>query len=124
AAKISGLEPKSVFIHTTFLGGGFGRRFEIDFVGEAVEVSKAMNAPVKVTWSREDDMQHDYYRTVSHARFTAGLNAEGWPMVWTNRIACPSILARFGPVKNNLDGRSVEGCDSVPYDIPNILVDY
>jgi isoquinoline 1-oxidoreductase beta subunit len=124
AARITGLDPKSVFVHTTFLGGGFGRRFESDFIAEAVEVSKAMGAPVKVTWSREDDMQHDYYRTASVARFTAGLDADGWPLVWMNRIACPSLLSRFGPVKNNLDSRSVEGCDSVPYAIPNILVDY
>jgi isoquinoline 1-oxidoreductase beta subunit len=124
AAKIAGLDPKSVFVHTTFLGGGFGRRFETDFVGEAVEISKAIRGPVKVTWSREDDIQHDYYRTASHAHFEAGLDADGWPVVWLNRIACPSLMARFGPLKDNYDRRSVEICDSVPYAIPNILVDY
>ena len=124
AAKITGLDPKSVFVHTTFLGGGFGRRFETDFVGEAVEISKAMGGPVKVTWSREDDIQHDYYRTASHAHFEAGLDAEGWPVVWLNRISCPSLMARFGPLKDNFDRRSVEICDTVPYAIPNILVDY
>jgi isoquinoline 1-oxidoreductase subunit beta len=124
AAKITGLDLKAVFVHTTFLGGGFGRRFETDFVGEAVEISKAIREPVKVTWSREDDIQHDYYRTASHAHFTAGLDADGWPVVWANRIACPSLMARFGPLKDNFDRRSVEICDSVPYAIPNILVDY
>jgi isoquinoline 1-oxidoreductase beta subunit len=124
AARITGLGTDSVFIHTTFLGGGFGRRFEADFIGEAVEVSKAMNAPVKVTWSREDDMQHDYYRMVSHARCTAGLDADGWPVVWSSRVSSPSLLARFGPLKDNFDHRSVESLDSVPYAIPNILVDY
>jgi isoquinoline 1-oxidoreductase beta subunit len=124
AARITGLDTNSVFIHTTFLGGGFGRRFESDFIGEAVEVSKAMNAPVKVTWSREDDMQHDYYRMVSHARCTAGLDADGWPVVWSSRVSSPSLLARFGPLKDNFDHRSVESLDSVPYAIPNILVDY
>ena len=124
AAKITGLDTKSVFIHTTFLGGGFGRRFENDFVGEAVEVSKALGAPVQVTWSREDDMQHDFYRCVSQARFTAGLDSDGWPVVWMNRITCPSIMARFGPLKNNFDSRSVEVLDSMPYAIPNVLVDY
>src|ERR1700676_2705871 len=124
AAKITGFDPKAVFVHTTFLGGGFGRRFETDFVGEAVEISKAIREPVKVTWSREDDIQHDYYRTASHAHFTAGLDADGWPVVWVNRIACPSLMARFGPLKDNFDRRSVEICDSVPYDIPNILIDY
>jgi isoquinoline 1-oxidoreductase beta subunit len=124
AARITGLGTDSVFIHTTFLGGGFGRRFEADFIGEAVEVSKAMNAPVKVTWSREDDMQHDYYRMVSHARCTAGLDADGWPVVWSSRVSSPSLLARFGPLKDNFDHRSVESLDSVPYAISNILVDY
>ena len=124
AAKITGLDTGSVFIHTTFLGGGFGRRFEADFIGEAVEVSKAMRSPVKVTWSREDDMQHDYYRMVSHMRATAGLDADGWPVVWSSRVSSPSLLARFGPLKDNFDHRSVESLDSVPYAIPNILVDY
>lgn len=124
AAKITGLDPTAVFVHTTFLGGGFGRRFETDFVAEAAEISKAIGGPVKVTWSREDDIQHDYYRTASHAHFAAGLDADGWPVVWINRIACPSLMARFGPLKDNFDRRSVEICDSVPYAIPNILVDY
>jgi isoquinoline 1-oxidoreductase beta subunit len=124
AAEITGLNPEAVFVHTTFVGGGFGRRFEADFVSEAVEISKAIGGPVKVTWSREDDMQHDHYRPASYARFTAGLDADGWPVVWMNRIACPSLMARFGPVKDNLDSRSVEICNSIPYTIPNILVDY
>ncbi len=124
AARITGLDTSAVFIHTTFLGGGFGRRFEADFIGEAVEVSKATGAPVKVTWSREDDMQHDYYRMVSHARGVAGLDAEGWPVVWSTRVSSPSLLARFGPLKDNFDHRSVESLDNVPYAIPNILVDF
>jgi isoquinoline 1-oxidoreductase subunit beta len=124
AAKITGLDTNSVFIHTTFLGGGFGRRFEADFIGEAVEISKAIGGPVKVTWSREDDMQHDYYRMVSHARCTAGLDADGFPVVWMSRVSSPSLLARFGPLKDNFDHRSVESLDSVPYAISNILIDY
>ena len=126
AAKISGLKPEAVFIHTTFLGGGFGRRAAPDFVTEAVETSKAVGAPVKVTWSREDDMQHDLYRPASYARLTAGLDADGWPVAWTTRIACPSIMSRFfpGSIKNNLDPTSVEGVANLPYTIPNILVDY
>ena len=124
AAKITGLDISAVFIHTTFLGGGFGRRFEADFIGEAVEVSKATGAPVKVTWSREDDMQHDYYRMVSYARCEAGLDADGWPVVWSSRVSSPSLLARFGPLKDNFDHRSVESLDNVPYTIPNILIDF
>ena len=126
AAKIAGLKPEQVNIHTTYLGGGFGRRAEQDFVIEAVEISRAAGAPVQVTWSREDDMQHDFYRPASHSRFAAGLDAEGWPVAWSNRIACPSIMSRFfpGSVKDGLDGSSVEGAAELPYTIPNILVDY
>lgn len=124
AAKLTGLDPSSVFIHTTFLGGGFGRRFESDFIGEAVEVSKAVGAPVQVTWSREDDMKHDFYRMVSHMHGVAGLDKDGWPVVWSTRVSSPSLLLRFAPLKDNFDHRSVESLDSVPYDIPNILVDF
>ena len=80
AMKITGLPPEKVKIHTTFLGGGFGRRGGADFVAEAVEISKAAGVPVKLTWSREDDMQHDLYRPASYTRFAAGLDAEGWPV--------------------------------------------
>jgi len=126
AGKIAGLQPERVNIHTTYLGGGFGRRAEQDFVIEAVEISKAVGAPVQVTWSREDDIQHDFYRPASYSRFAAGLDADGWPVAWSNRIACPSIMSRFfpGSVKNGLDESSVEGAADLPYAIPNILVDY
>jgi isoquinoline 1-oxidoreductase beta subunit len=126
AAKICGLKPEDVFIHTTFLGGGFGRRAGTDFVVEAVETSKAVGAPVQVTWSREDDMQHDFYRPASYARMAGAVDADGWPVAWTTRIACPSIMNLWfpGTVKNNLDPTSVEGVENLPYTIPNILVDY
>ena len=126
AAKITGLKPEQVHIHTTYLGGGFGRRAEQDFVVEAVETSKAVGAPVQVTWSREDDTQHDFYRPASYARFAAGLDAEGWPVAWTVRIASPSIMAVFfpGSITNGLDSSSVEGASDMAYAVPNILVDY
>jgi isoquinoline 1-oxidoreductase beta subunit len=126
AAKICSLKPEAVFIHTTFLGGGFGRRAGVDFVADAVETSKAVGAPVKVTWSREDDMQHDFYRPASYARMAGAVDADGWPVAWTTRIACPSIMNLWfpGTIKNNLDPTSVEGVANLPYTIPNILVDY
>lgn len=125
-AKIAGLKPEMVQVHTTFLGGGFGRRAEMDFVTDAVELSKAMGAPVQVTFSREDDMQHDFYRPASYCRQGAALDADGWPLAWTSRIACSSILSRFfpGAVKNGLDSSSVEGAADIPYAILNIFVDY
>ena len=127
-AKISGLKPEQIHVHTTYLGTGFGRRAEQDFVLEALETSKAVGAPIQVTWSREDDMQHDFYRPASYCRFAAGLGSDGMPAAWTNRIACPSIFSRFfGPEslkKKGLDDSSVEGAADIPYSIPNILVDY
>jgi isoquinoline 1-oxidoreductase beta subunit len=96
-----------------------------DFVSEAVEVSKAIGAPVKVTWSREDDMHHDNYRPASYSRFEAGLDANGWPVAWTNRVVSPSITNSSGqPPKNGIDRTSTEGSHDMGYGIPNKLVDY
>lgn len=126
AAKICGLKPENAYIHTTYLGGGFGRKAGTDFVIEAVEISKALGRPVKLTWSREDDMQHDYYRPASHAKLSGGLDHDGWPVAWTTRVACSSIMEAWfpGSTKNNLDPTSVEGVANLPYSIPNIQVDY
>jgi isoquinoline 1-oxidoreductase subunit beta len=125
-ARISGLKPEQVRVHTTYLGGGFGRRAEQDFITEAVEASKAVGAPVQVTWSREDDVQHDYYRPAAYNKLEAGIDADGWPVAWKNRIVSPSILNRFfpGSVKNGLDNSSVEGAANLAYGIPNLFVDY
>jgi isoquinoline 1-oxidoreductase subunit beta len=125
AAQASGLPAEKVFIHSQFMGGGFGRRGMTDFVSEAVEVSKAIGAPVKVTWSREDDMQHDNYRPASYSAFTAGLDAQGWPVAWTNRVVSPSITNSNGqPPANGIDRTSTEGSHDMGYGIPNKLVDY
>jgi isoquinoline 1-oxidoreductase beta subunit len=125
AAQASGLPASKVRIHSEFMGGGFGRRGMTDYVTEAVEVSKAIGAPVKVTWSREDDMQHDNYRPASYSKFEAGLDAAGWPVAWHNRIACPSITNSSGqPPRNGIDRTSTEGSHDMAYGIPNKLVDY
>jgi len=125
-AKISGLKPEQVRVHTTFLGGGFGRRAEQDFIAEAVEISKGTGAPVQVTWSREDDMQGDFYRPAAYSKLVAGLDADGWPVAWKSRIVGPSIMSRFfpGSVKNGVDETSVEGQANSKYAIPNFLVEY
>jgi len=125
AAQASGLPPEKVNIHSQYMGGGFGRRGMIDYVTEAVEVSKAVGAPVKVTWSREDDMHHDNYRTASYSRFVAGLDADGWPVAWSNRVVSPSITNSSGqPPQNGIDRTSTEGSHDMGYGIPNKLVDY
>jgi isoquinoline 1-oxidoreductase subunit beta len=125
-AKIGGVAPEQVKVHTTYLGGGFGRRFELDFIQEALETSKAVGAPVKVIWSREDDTQQDQYRPACYHRLRAGLDAAGQPVAWTHRIVAPSIMARVFPnlVKNGIDGEAVEGGVGMPYTVPNVHVDY
>ena len=126
SAAIAGVKPEQAFVHTTYLGGGFGRRGWSDFVAEACQVSKAMKAPVQVTWKREDDMQHDYYRPASYIKMAAALDASGKPTAFTARVACDSIMSWFfpGSIKNGMDSSSVEGVSDIAYDIPNILVDY
>jgi isoquinoline 1-oxidoreductase beta subunit len=120
AVKITGLPRDKVRIHTLYLGGGFGRRGGDDFVAEAVEISKAIGGPVKLTWSREDDMQHDLYRPASYTRFAGGLDTEGWPVAWTTRIACPP----FGGMRNGVDSTGVQGVVDMQYAIPNIQIEY
>ncbi|MBP2648201.1 MAG: aerobic-type carbon monoxide dehydrogenase, large subunit CoxL/CutL-like protein [Gemmatimonadetes bacterium] len=124
AAKLTGLPESAVTVHTTFLGGGFGRRFELDFVIDAVQVSKAVGEPVKVIWSREDDVRHDYFRPASYSKLAAGLDASGKPVAWSQTIVCPSIMSRFtmvfGPLPNGLDASSVEGAANIAYAIPNL----
>ena len=107
-------------VHTLYMGGGFGRRAAADYIGEAVEVSKAVGAPVKLTWSREDDMQQD--STVRHP--TRDSPARSMPTAGrsrcTSRIACPP----FGGMRNGLSRTGVEGIADLPYAIPHMLVDY
>ncbi len=126
AAKITGLRPEAIKVHTTLLGGGFGRRYEQDFVADAVQISQAIGKPVKVMWSREDDMQHDFYRPTTYNRLAAGLDAQGMPIAWTHRIVGPSIMSRLWPhlVQNGKDFTSIEGAANVPYAIPHSQVDY
>jgi isoquinoline 1-oxidoreductase subunit beta len=123
AAQVSGLPPETVRIHTPFSGGGFGRRLEPDFVSEAVRISKAVGGPVKVIWSREDDMRNGFYRPTSFNRFSAGLDAAGRPVAWTHRIAGTPLGLKFGPLEKGLDGSLVDGAVDLPYAIPNVLVD-
>jgi isoquinoline 1-oxidoreductase beta subunit len=121
AAKIAGLDPKQVTLHTMFLGGGFGRRANpaSDFVSEAVHVAKAAGVPVKVVWTREDDMRGGYYRPMWLHRLSAGLDAKGMPVAWRQTVVGQSILegTPFAVimVKNGVDATSVEGAADSPY---------
>ncbi len=123
AMQITGLPPEQVRVHTTYLGGGFGRRSEPDFVAEAVQLAKAMGAPVQVIWTREDDIRHDFYRPTTYNQFTAAFDAGGNPIAWTHHIVGPSISVSKGNTpRNGIDGSLVEGAANLPYGIPNILV--
>src|SRR5499427_1768610 len=125
AVAASGLPPKSVNIYTTYLGGGFGRRGEADFVTDAVETSKAVGKPVKVIWSREDDIQHDFYRPVTYVRMWGAVEASGKATVFMQRLVQQSLMKRLGPLPpDGIDRISVDGSATLPYDIPNIRVEY
>jgi isoquinoline 1-oxidoreductase beta subunit len=115
----------AVNIHTTYLGGGFGRRGEADFVTDAVETSKAVGKPVKVVWTREDDMQHDFYRPVTYLRMWGAIDASGKPTAFMQRIVQQSLLKKLGSLPpDGIDRISVDGSATLPYDIPNIRVEY
>jgi isoquinoline 1-oxidoreductase beta subunit len=129
AAKVVGLKPEQVTLHTTLLGGGFGRRANpaSDFVTEATEVAKAAKAPVKVVWTREDDIRGGWYRPMWYDHFAAGLDASGNPVAWTHTIVGQSIMTgtmfeAYG-VKNGIDSASVEGAADILYGIPNLQVE-
>ncbi|HMM65422.1 MAG TPA: xanthine dehydrogenase family protein molybdopterin-binding subunit [Dokdonella sp.] len=120
-AQILGIEPGQVKIHTQFLGGGFGRRAnpQSDFIAEAVQVAKAANKPVKIIWTREDDIHGGYYRPMWLSRFSAALGEDGKPAAWSHTIVGQSIIAGtpFEPafIKDGIDGSSVEGAADSPY---------
>jgi isoquinoline 1-oxidoreductase beta subunit len=99
-----GLKPEDVTLQTTFLGGGFGRRLELDFIVQAAEISKAVNKPVKLLWTREDDMTHDFYRPVGVNQLKAGLDASGKPVAMHFKVASQSVTQRaFGLPKDTMD---------------------
>jgi isoquinoline 1-oxidoreductase beta subunit len=129
AAKIAGLPKEKVKVHTAYLGGGFGRRANpnSDFVSEAVHVAKAVKRPVKVIWTREDDMRGGYYRPFWYDRISTGIDGEGNLAAWQHTIVGQSIIAGTpfaeGLSKNGVDQTSIEGASDIPYAIPNVYVD-
>jgi len=130
AAKIAGLPPEKVQLHTTFLGGGFGRRAnpQSDFVVEAVHVAKAAGVPVKVIWTREDDMAGGWYRPAFLHAIEGGVDASGNAVSWRSRLVGQSIMAGTPFAAMMMKGKeydpaSVEGVDDLPYAIPNVAVE-
>ena len=125
AAEAAGLPLDKVQVHNHLLGGGFGRRLDVDGVGQAVRIAKQVDGPVKVVWTREEDTQHDVYRPYYYDRLAAGLDRDGMPVAFSHRVTGSSILARWFPpaFQNGLDSDAVEGAAG-PYDFPNVLIDY
>ena len=144
AAKVTGLPKAKVRVHNHLLGGGFGRRLEVDFITRAVQIAQQVPGPVQVFWSREEDIQHDMYRPYYYDRIAAGLDARGMPIAWTHRVTGSSIMARvvsqlfpktlrvmraagvhqLVSMVRGLDVDAVEGAAEPPYTLPNIRVEY
>jgi isoquinoline 1-oxidoreductase beta subunit len=127
AAQVAGLPPEKVTLHNLISGGAFGRRLEIDGVALAVAISKQAGAPVKLVFTREQDIRHDLYRPFYHDRLRAGLDASGKPVAWHHRIVGSSIFARWAPQamrSDGLDPDAVDGAIQMPYAFPNLLVEY
>jgi len=125
-AKALNLEAGQVRLHNHLLGGGFGRRLESDGIVQAALIAKQLAFPVKVVWSREEDIQHDMYRPYYYDRFSVGLDAQGMPIAWSHRIVGSSIMARWAPplFKNGIDPDAVDGAADMPYAIENFRVEY
>jgi len=144
AAQLTGLPRERVQVHNHLLGGGFGRRLEVDFVRRAVRIAMQVAGPVKVVWTREEDIQHDMYRPYYYDRIAAGLDERGRPVAWTHRVTGSSIMARVTSelfpktlrvmraaglhqlvaMVKGLDVDAVEGAAEPPYTLPNIRVEY
>jgi CO/xanthine dehydrogenase Mo-binding subunit len=123
-APLVGLKPEQVKVNITLLGGGFGRRLEHDYAVEAALVSKAINAPVKVVWTREDDMRCSTYRPVSLHKLSASVDAEGWPTALTHRIIGPSISGQKGAQLTNGVDPDFPDEASFLYPLPNVSLEY
>jgi len=126
AAKVAGRPLDKVVVHNHLIGGGFGRRLDVDGVIRAVQIAQHVDGPVKVVWTREEDIQHDMYRPYWFDRLSAGLDAKGMPVAWNHRFAGSSVIARWLPpgFKDGLDPDSTEGAIDLAYALPNMHVEY
>jgi CO/xanthine dehydrogenase Mo-binding subunit len=126
AAQVTGLPPEKVIVHSQLIGGAFGRRLETDYVTRAVQIATHVEGPVKIVWTREEDMRQDFYRPYYYDRIAAGLDARGRPVAWTHRIVGPSILARFLPhaFQKGIDGDATDTAEQMLYEIPSVQIEY
>jgi isoquinoline 1-oxidoreductase beta subunit len=126
AAKLTGLPLEAVTVHGYYLGGGFGRKSEIDYVTQAVQIAMQVDAPVKLIWTREQDTRHDYLRPYYLDHIAAGLDAQGHPVAWTHRIAGSSFMARIYPtmITNGFDPDAIDGAANLAYALPKMRVEF
>lgn len=125
AAALTGLSPDQITVHTTMLGGGLGRKFELDYIEQAIKVSIAVAAPVKLTWPREQDFTNDQYRPMAVARVRAGLDASGNVVAWWYRNVSPSILFQRGWIgPNDVDSQAVDGSTELAYELGARQIEY
>ena len=122
-AQVLGMPPEKVIVHTTLMGGGFGRRYMADYPAEAAQIAKVVHKPVQLVWTREDDMTHDFYRPASCHRMRGALDAQGHPSAWSHTIASTSIRA-FWDSKAPPEEQEVGGAAQMPYSIPNVRLEY
>jgi isoquinoline 1-oxidoreductase subunit beta len=124
-ADVTGLPLEKVVVHNHLLGGGFGRRLDVDGVILAAKIAKQVDGPVKVTWSREEDIRHDCYRYLNYSKVTATLGPDGMPVSWRHRVIGPSVMARWLPAftRDGIDLDIMGGAES-PYAIPNKYTDF
>ncbi|QXX76717.1 xanthine dehydrogenase family protein molybdopterin-binding subunit [Methylovirgula sp. HY1] len=127
AAKMSGLRPDKVIVHNYLIGGGFGRRLTAEYVGQAVAIAKQVSYPVKIIWTRQEDIHQDLYRPAYYDRISAATGPDGLPIAWIDHITGGSVMGRYLPqglAQGQLDTDAVEGAAELPYDLPAIHVDW
>ncbi|MGB8662361.1 MAG: xanthine dehydrogenase family protein molybdopterin-binding subunit [Candidatus Acidiferrum sp.] len=124
-AEVAKLPPEKVTVHTTLMGGGFGRRYQADFVMEAAQVAKAAGKPVMVLWTREDDMHHDFYRPASYHKFQGALDDGGNLLAWKHFQTSTSIASKWSAEGEKDSGKGEFGTGAtIPYNTPNIRIEY
>jgi len=122
-AKIAGVPPQRVIVHTLFSGGAFGRRYMADFPVEAAQIAKLVGKPIKLVWTREDDMTHDFYRPAAWHYMSGAVDAQGKPVAWQHHLLSTAINAYWDP-KAPPHKSEMDGASGVPYNIPNIRVEH
>ncbi len=123
-AKVLDLKPEKVTVHTTLLGGGFGRRYMADYPAEGAQIAKRVGKPVQLVWSREDDMTHDFYRPAACHQMKGAVDQNGRPLAWSHTIASTSIEAYWHPEAGKPENSEIGGAEQMPYAIPNVRLEY